>query len=154
MSPTLEEAQKLPPWTRVAAYALCVDDADRMLVVRVAAGYPAGGQWTLPGGGLNFGEDPADAVLRELTEETGLTGRVVSLAFVDSLTHGAMVELGRAYGPWHGIRIVYRVEVTGGQLRDEIDESTDTAAWMTREEMAAVPLVELVEVAVRFLDGS
>ena len=154
MSPTIEDALKLPAWTRVAAYALCVDDAARVLLVRVAPGYPAGGQWTLPGGGLKFGEEPADAVLRELTEETGLIGRVISLAFVDSRTHGAMVEVGRAYGPWHGIRIVYRVEMTGGNLRDEVDELTDTAAWFTRAQMSGLPLVELVDVALDFLDGA
>ena len=44
----------------------------RILLVRVAPGYMRDvGQWTLPGGGLNFGEDPADGALRELTEETG-----------------------------------------------------------------------------------
>ena len=73
----------LPPWTRVAAYAVCVDDSRRILLARVAPGYMAEGMWTLPGGGLQFGEEPAHAVIRELAEETGLEGRVISLAFVD-----------------------------------------------------------------------
>jgi 8-oxo-dGTP diphosphatase len=151
---TLEEARALPHWTRVAAYALCVDDADRLLLARVAAGYPAAGMWTLPGGGLKFGEDPADAVLRELTEETGLSGRLVSLGFVDSLTNGPLVEAGKAYGPWHGIRIVYRVEITGGELRDEVDESTDAAAWISREEIASIRHTELVDGALRSPEAS
>jgi len=151
---TIEEAQTLPRWTRVAAYALCVDVEGRVLLARVAPGYPAAGTWTLPGGGLDFGEDPADAVLRELTEETGLTGRVVTLAFVDSHTHGAMLEAGRAYGPWHGVRIVYRVEITGGELRDEVDESTDMAAWFSRHEIEGLPLTELVPLALAHLDAS
>lgn len=148
-----EPASELPRWTRVAAYALCADEAGSVLLVRVARGYIAGGMWTLPGGGLDFGEEPADAVLRELTEETGLTGRVVSLAFVDSRTHGPMTEAGRSYGPWHGVRIVYRVEITGGELRDEVDESTDTCAWVARDQMLDLPLVDLVEVALAHLDG-
>src|SRR6187402_669403 len=137
---TAEEAQTLPAWTRVAAYALCVDEASRILLARVAPGYIAAGTWTLPGGGLNWGENPADAVLRELTEETGLTGRILSLAFVNSATRdGSFVEAGRTYGPWHGIQIVYRVAVTGGDLRDEVDESTDAAAWFGTEEIATIP---------------
>jgi 8-oxo-dGTP diphosphatase len=149
---TLEEAQALPRWTRVAAYALCIDDAQRVLLARVAPGYIAAGIWTLPGGGLEFGEDPADGVLRELTEETGLTGRVLSLAFVDSITNGPIVEGGKAYGPFHGVRITYRVEITGGELRDEVDESTDAAAWFSRDEIATLPRTELVDAALAFLD--
>jgi ADP-ribose pyrophosphatase YjhB (NUDIX family) len=145
------ELARLPRWTRVAAYAVCLDQARRLLLVRVAPGYPATGKWTLPGGGLDFGEEPAHAVLRELTEETGLTGRLVSLAFVDSRTHGAMREAGRAYGPWHGIRIVYRVEVTGGDLRDEVDESTDTAEWVPLDQVRSFPIVDLVDAALDHL---
>jgi 8-oxo-dGTP diphosphatase len=150
---TLEEAKTLPRWTRVAAYALCLDDEERVLLARVAAGYLAAGMWTLPGGGLEFGEDPAEGVLREMAEETGLAGRVLSLAFVDSLTNGPLVEAGRAYGPWHGVRIVYRVEATGGDLRDEVDDSTDAAGWFGRDEIARLPHTELVDAAQDFLDA-
>ncbi len=150
---TIEEAQTLPRWTRVAAYAICIDDANRLLLARVAAGYLAAGLWTLPGGGLDFGEHPAEAVLRELTEETGLMGVVESLAFVDSLTNGPLVEAGKAYGPWHGVQICYRVAVTGGELRDEVDESTDAAAWFGREAIRDLPRTALVDAAVNYLDA-
>jgi ADP-ribose pyrophosphatase YjhB (NUDIX family) len=129
-----------------------VDNLGRILLARVAPGYMGAGMWTLPGGGLNFGEDPADAVLRELAEETGLSGRVLSLSFVNSHTNGPLVEAGKAYGPWHGIRIVYRVEVTGGHLRDEVDESTDAAAWLTRNEIASLTVSDLVSRSLDFLD--
>ena len=149
----MEEASALPRWTRVAAYALAVDAAGRLLLARVAPGYRAAGMWTLPGGGLDFGEHPADAVLRELTEETGLSGQVQSLALVDSITDGPLMENGRAYGPWHGIRIVYRVTIVGGELRDELDESTDAAAWFSRPEIESLPHTDLVDVAVQHLDA-
>jgi len=152
---TAEEAQTLPAWTRVAAYALCVDEASRILLARVAPGYIAAGTWTLPGGGLNWGEDPADAVLRELTEETGLSGQILSLSLVTSMTRdGEIVENGRSYGPWHGIQIVYRVEVTGGELRDEVDESTDAAAWFGTEEIATIQRTELVDAALQHLESN
>jgi 8-oxo-dGTP diphosphatase len=148
----VSEGSELPRWTRVAAYALCADSDDRVLLVRIAAGYPAAGLWTLPGGGLHFGEDPEVAVLRELTEETGLVGTVKSIALIDSRTRVAEPERGS--GAWHAIRIVYRVEITGGELHDELDESTDAAAWFGRAEIAELPVVDLVEVALRALDES
>lgn len=136
--------------TRVAAYALCLDDDGRLLLCRIAPGYPAAGTWTLPGGGIDFGEHPADAAVRELAEESGLTGWVVSLAFVDSMARE--VQRDPALGPWHAIRIVYRVTVTGGTLRDEQEESTDRAAWFTPAELDETPIVDLVRVARRYIE--
>ncbi len=152
----MDDRRRLAEWqrsrTRVAAYALCVADG-RILLTRIAPGYPAVGMWTLPGGGINFGEAPADAALRELTEETGLTGRVDSLAFVDSFVRAGPVDEGLD-PEWHAIRIVYRVAVTGGELRDEVDESTDMAAWFGLDEVDEPPLVDLAQAAMRFLSGN
>jgi ADP-ribose pyrophosphatase YjhB (NUDIX family) len=139
-----------PRSLRVAAYALATHE-DRILLVRMAPGYPSAGQWTLPGGGLDFGEDPAAAALRELTEETGLSGEIRSIAFVDSRTWPARPEAD--LGAWHAIRVVYRVEITGGELRDEIDESTDAAAWFTPEVARNGATVDLVRVALDHLDS-
>ncbi len=135
-------------WTRVAAYAVATDER-RILLVRIAPGYPAAGQWTLPGGGLNFGEDPAHAVVRELAEETGLQGRIDDLLFVHSGTGTRSVR----GGPWHAIRIVYRMTITGGTLRDEQEESTDRAAWIPIAQAAELALVELARAALEFVDG-
>ena len=56
---------------RLGAYAVVIV-GDRILLTRISpAGYPAG-TWTLPGGGVDHGESPHDAVVRELYEETGL----------------------------------------------------------------------------------
>jgi ADP-ribose pyrophosphatase YjhB (NUDIX family) len=134
----------------VAAYALATDGEGCVLLVRVAPGYPAVGKWTLPGGGLGFGEDPAKGALRELTEETGLEGRIRSIAYANSIVAPARPDNG--YGEWHGVRIVYRVDITGGKLRDEQDESTDAAAWFTRTEIEDLPIVELVTSALEQLD--
>jgi ADP-ribose pyrophosphatase YjhB (NUDIX family) len=136
--------------TRLAAYALCVDDG-RLLLCRIAPGYPAAGAWTLPGGGVDFGEDPADAVLRELTEETGLAGRIERLAFVNSIAGPESPEVGR--DAWHGVRIVYRVTITGGSLRDEVDESTDRADWIPLTDVRQLSITELVHVALDHIEG-
>ena len=135
--------------TRVAAYALCIQDG-RILLCRIADGYWSGvGQWTLPGGGLDFGESPRDGALRELTEETGLTGEIEGLADVLSWSGRWIHPRDGIDEAYHGLQIVYRTRITSGELRDEADGSTDQARWFTRAEAAALPLVELAAVALR-----
>ena len=136
------------PRTRLAAYTVCVEDG-RLLLVRIAPGYPAAGMWTLPGGGIAFGEDPADAARRELAEESGLEGRIDDLAFVNSIAGDAQAELGR--DAWHGVRIVYLATIVGGTLRDEVEESTDRAEWATLPGLEGRPVTELVEGALEWL---
>ena len=141
-------AEGAPSLVRVAAYGIVVDKADRLLLCRLSAGEVKPGWWTLPGGGLDFGEDPRVAVLRELTEETGLTGEVVSLATVESY---ARPDSKDPVGPdrFQAIQIAYRIRITGGMLRDEIAGSTDRVAWFTRAELAAIPMVGLAKIAAR-----
>jgi 8-oxo-dGTP diphosphatase len=139
--------------TRVAGYAVCVDESDRILLARLTYPEIKAGHWTLPGGGIDFGEAPSDAVLRELTEETGLTGEVISLAHVASWVRRGPVSGGLA-DDFQAIQVIYRVRITGGKLRDELEGSTDAAAWFTRAELAEVPVVELVELGLRILDES
>lgn len=147
----MSETQALQQVTRIAAYAVVVDEQRRMLVVRVTAGYVDAGQWTLPGGGIQFGEAPADAVRRELEEETGFTGEIERLLSVDSWTRGPMPEQG--WGAFHGIQIIYAMRITGGALRHEVDESTDMAAWVALDEIRQLPLVPLLDQTVALLDG-
>ena len=122
--------------TRVAAYALSTDESGRILLCRIAPNIAAGEIWTLPGGGLEFGESPEVAVLRELGEESGYVGEVDGLADV---TDRVLTD-SEGGGRMHAIRIIYRVRVTGGELRDEIDGSTDTCAWFTLDEAARLNL--------------
>jgi len=65
--------------TYLGAYALCLDNVNRLLLCRLNTGCIEAGYWTLPGGGLDWGEPPEDAVVRELQEGTGLRPGEVSL---------------------------------------------------------------------------
>jgi 8-oxo-dGTP diphosphatase len=140
--------------TRVAAYALCVE-GDTILLSRIAQGATAtsDGMWTLPGGGVEFGEHPKHAALRELTEETGLRGEVIDLATVHSWTGRFVSPEDGIDTDFHGIRVIYRVRITGGELRDELDGSSDTCAWVSRAELSSLPLVELADVGIGLAFG-
>ena len=130
--------------TRVAAYALSTDESGRILLCRIAPSVAAGEIWTLPGGGLEFGEPPDVAVLRELAEESGYEGEIVGLADV---TDRVLTD-SEGGGRMHAIRIVYRVRVTGGELRDEVDGTTDTCRWVTPDEGSRLNLGGLAKHAL------
>ena len=134
--------------TRVAAYALCTD-GDTILLSRIAQGATAfsDGKWTLPGGGIEFGEHPAAAAIRELEEETGLIGEIESLAGVDSWSAQFVDPRDQVATD----RILYRVRVTGGELRSEVNGSSDACAWVRRDDLGDLPLVDLALTGARVL---
>ena len=135
--------------TRVAAYALCIEDG-RLLLCRLAPGeWTSVGHWTLPGGGLDHAESPPDAALRELREETGLLGEIIGLADVMSWSKRWIHPRDGVDEAYHAIQIVYRVRIIGGDLRDEPNGSTDAARWFSQDQLSGLPLVELAQNAAR-----
>lgn len=141
-----------PRGQRFAAYGLATDPAERVLLARIADGFPGAGRWHLPGGGTDFGEQPAAALLRELAEETNQVGVVTDLLSV-SHRHNP-----RALGPeghpidWHTVRAVYRVHVaapTEPRVTEAAGGSTAAAAWFGRPEAARLPLTEVAIGALR-----
>ncbi len=139
-------SDELPRVLRVAAYAVCTDGASRILLCRLAPGSTRSrdGWWTLPGGGVDHGEHPRDAALRELTEETGLSGEVIEILDVQSWARLLDALGDEPASDFHAVQIVYRVAITGGTLRPEVDGSTDLCRWVTRSEIEELQIVELV----------
>lgn len=150
---------------RVAAYAVIVEDgpsgpgaeqvADpRMLLAHWNEAGRTG--WTLPGGGIDPGEDPADAAVREVMEETGYEAVLDGLLGVDSMVVPTEHRITPGRGDLHTLRIVYRAHVVGGALRDEVGGTTDTAGWVALDDVDGLDTVSLVDVARRMagmLDG-
>ncbi len=127
--------------TRLSAYTWC-EASDAVLLCRLRMDDPDPGAWTLPGGGLDFGEDPVDGALRELGEETGLEARIDSLAGIRSEVFEP--EVTSSGHRIHFVGIVYRATITGGTLRDEPDGSTDHAEWIPFARLDDLPVVDLV----------
>lgn len=131
---------------RIGAYGIAHDDGGRILLVRAAPYLTVGGMWFLPGGGVEHGETPSDALRREVHEETGLDVGTVGLLGVLSDTwpvpDGTLL---------HTVRLVYRMDEWWGSLRDESSGSSDRAAWFSPAELESVRLVRYVrEALVRF----
>jgi len=142
----------LPKRQRVGAYAVILRE-DRILLSRLAPMVTPEELWTLPGGGLDHGEDPRDAVIREIHEETGLTAEVGETARVYSAHAPSAWRDGRRIDA-HALRIVYDgwVPVDAPEPRVvEVDGSTAEAAWVPVRDVldGTVPAAPLVLEALR-----
>jgi len=135
-----------PGRTRLGGYALATDDMGRVLLTRLSAIEVDVGAWTLPGGGVDFGEHPDDTVLRELDEETGLVGEIEEVAGVFS--HVYPHSRAARGADLHFLGILYHVRIVGGRLRDEVGGTTDAARWFRRTELEDVRLVEIARFGV------
>lgn len=131
---------------RVASYGVCERDGHVLLARWVS---PDGSRrhWTLPGGKVEHAEDPFDAVVREIAEETGYQARVERLLGVDSRTR--FVDWGDPGGAeLHNLGVFYRVQVVGGELRHETGGSTDLAKWVPLTQVASLERSSVVDVGL------
>ena len=135
---------------RIGAYAVVIRD-DALLLTRISAvGYPSG-WWALPGGGIDQGEAPSAALVRELYEETGLTPDSVRLIDVHDV-HTVAPGRGDQYEDYHGIHLLYAVDVSADQTPRVVEEggTTDAVRWVRlaelagNDDLALLPVVEYV----------
>ncbi len=144
---------------RLGAYAVAFRSGfagqAQILLTRISpTGYPPG-WWTLPGGGVDHGESPNLAVLRELHEEAGLVAESSALVAVHDVH---LVDTGRhdMYEDYHGVHLLYRVVVDPDVTPHvvEVGGSTDRAEWV---DLAAVgvthtPILPMLEHVIDHVD--
>ncbi|WP_432542731.1 NUDIX domain-containing protein [Kineococcus sp. SYSU DK002] len=138
---------------RLACYAVVVSDG-ALLLTRLSARTPSPGRWTLPGGGVDHGEHPLSAVVREVHEETGMDVRVTGLAEI-----GAEHFTGRSprgvLEDFHAVRVLVRAEPLEVREPEVLDVggSTDLARWVPLEEAEGVGLVGVALRGLRIAQG-
>lgn len=87
-------------------------------------------------------------MVREVHEETGMRVTAGSVAAVDSL-----LDESEALD-FHGIRILYRTRLIGGELRFESNGTTDKCAWFTHDEALALQLFSVTKLGLRLTFGT
>ncbi len=113
----------------VAVGAVCVAGG-RLLLIERGRGVLTG-QWSLPGGHVEHGEGLADAVVRELREETGLSGRVMGLCGIAE----------RISGRYHYVILDYWVDVDVDAAAPQAGDDATAVQWVDRAMLAELPLV-------------
>jgi ADP-ribose pyrophosphatase YjhB (NUDIX family) len=146
--------ERPPQRQRIAAYALLLRD-DELLLARIAPHIGFAG-WTLPGGGVDHGEDPRDTVRREIHEESGLyaePGRIVDVYS----THFTGARPDGRVEDYHGIGLIFDAELLA-ESRDvephvlDVGGSTDLAAWVSLAEARNLSLSGVARHALTLLD--
>lgn len=136
---------------RIAAYARIVRDG-AVLLTRISRRGHHSGSWTLPGGGVDHGESPRDALVREVYEETGLRAEVGALLDVHD-THFTGTAPDGTLEDYHGIHLVFAATVPDAPLRvTEADGTTDAVRWVPLAEVADQPVLSVVGFALSLSD--
>jgi 8-oxo-dGTP diphosphatase len=135
---------------RVAAYAV-IRRGDALLLTRLSSRAHDTGSWTLPGGGVDHGEPPAEALAREVAEECGVPCQVGELLDVHDLHFAGTAPSGR-HEDFHGIHLVFAATVAPDAEPHvvEVDGTTDAVAWVSRSDIlsGSIPVLDVVRVAL------
>jgi ADP-ribose pyrophosphatase YjhB (NUDIX family) len=140
--PGLVRAEDEPayPYQRTAAYGVVTSERG-LLLTELSETTSAPGRWTLPGGGLDPGEQPEAGLHREIWEESGQRVERVRLLEVQT-SHW----IGRAPGgrleDFHAVRIVYAAwcpTPTAPEVHD-VGGSTASVRWVPLGEVGGYPL--------------
>jgi 8-oxo-dGTP diphosphatase len=111
------------PQARVVVMGAAVVDGGRLLAARRTTPSSAAGLWELPGGKVEPGEDPADAVVREIGEELGCEVRVTGMLEGESAIRAGYV-----------LRVALAELVSG----EPVPQEHDAVWWLAADELDRV----------------
>ena len=148
-----------PRRQRVAAYAVLRRDGvdgEEVLLTRLAP-YLAFKGWTLPGGGVDHGEHPREAVRREVLEETGLHAVPLGILEVHS-THVTGARPDGTVEDYHGIGLIFAAQVAPESRAVEphvvdVGGSTDLAKWFPVAEARRLSLTGTARLGLALLEA-
>lgn len=111
---------------RPASYALITKNDEVLLSLWESS---IASFWTLPGGGIEYNEQPDEACIREVWEETGYN--VALTRFLSVSTHVIPLEkrVPGKHLPLQILRLLYTADITSGTLRPEVGGSSTDAGW-------------------------
>lgn len=125
------QAHKSP---RIGVGAVVFHEERVLLVLRGRP--PAEGQWTIPGGRLEWGETLEHATERELLEETGIVCKAVKPVFIfDSITCDTSGDI-----QFHYVIVDYEARYVSGEPKPG-DDALD-ARWINRAQLGTLPVHE------------
>jgi 8-oxo-dGTP diphosphatase len=143
--------QRIYPALPIIAVSAAIIRDGKVLIVRRAPRGPAGGLYTLPGGGVEIGETLTEAVMREIREETALTIKPVALAgYREAIGRDDDGRIRR-----HFVILPFAARWIAGEpvLNDELSE----AAWLEPAAVAGLQttdgLAEIIASAMAIMKG-
>ena len=141
MDPDLVLTPDQEPVTRqrLAAYAIVLS-SEGILGTEFSDRTAVPGLWGLPGGGIDVGENPSQAVTREVAEETGQSLELSHLLDLQTDHWIGRSPLG-VIEDFHAVRIIYAARCSVPSTPEVHDRggTTASAAWIPLQQWDATP---------------
>jgi ADP-ribose pyrophosphatase YjhB (NUDIX family) len=147
---TVPDARAYPDRPYLAVSAAIIRDGHILVARRARA--PALGVWTLPGGVVEAGETLTEAIMREVTEETGLTIEPIALAgHREVLVRDDSGRLSR-----HFVILCFAARWLAGEPR--LNEELAEVRWLRPAELATLKttdgLIDIVASAFERMENA